>query len=166
MMSMYVTNFTGGVIVSTAVNQVIVWQFLLETPITIRNLSSCVFSGSAGATVNFGIYNAAGNKLIDSGALSIAITNAQLSVSIAPVVLPAGTYYFAASQSTDGGEVLAFNLYNTAAVTTVSAGGSVAKIGVAANATSLGVMPSTLGAISLATYLDNTINMPAVFFAV
>ena len=166
MMSMYVANLTGGDIVSTAVNQVIVWQFLLETPITIRNLSSCVYSGSAGATVNFGIYNAAGNKLIDSGALSIAITNAQLSVSIAPVVLPAGTYYFAASQSTDAGEVLAFNLYNIAAVTTVSAGGSVAKIGVAANATSLGVMPSTLGAISLATYLDNATNMPAVFFAV
>ena len=166
MMSMYVTSFTGGPIVSTAVNQVIVWQFLLETPITIRNLSSCVYSGSAGATVNFGIYNAAGNKLIDSGALSIATTNAQLSVSIAPVVLPAGTYYFAASQSTTAGQVLAFNLYNIAAVTTVSAGGSVAKIGVAANATSLGVMPSTLGAISLATYLDNTTNMPAVFFAV
>ena len=166
MMSMYVANLTGGDIVSTAVNQVIVWQFLLETPITIRNLSSCVYSGSAGATVNFGIYNAAGNKLIDSGALSIAITNAQLSVSIAPVVLPAGTYYFAASQSTDAGEVLAFNLYNIAAVTTVSAGGSVAKIGVAANATSLGVMPSTLGAISLATYLGNATNMPAVFFAV
>ena len=166
MMSMYVASFTGGDIVSTAVNQVIVWQFLLETPITIRNLSSCVYSGSAGATVNFGIYNAAGNKLIDSGALSIAITNTQLSVSIAPVVLPAGTYYFAASQSTDSGEVLTFELYNTAAVTTVSAGGSVAKIGVAANATSLGVMPSTLGAISLATYLSNATNMPAVFFAV
>ena len=166
MMIMYVASFTGGVLVSTAVNQVLVWQFLLETPITIRNLSSCVYSGSAGATVNFGIYNAAGNKLIDSGALSIAITNTQLSVSIAPVVLPAGTYYFAASQSTDSGEVLTFELYNTAAVTTVSAGGSVAKIGVAANATSLGVMPSTLGAISLATYLSNTTNMPAVFFAV
>ena len=166
MMSMYVTSFTGGDIVSTAVNQVIVWQFLLETPITIRNLSSCVYYGSAGATVNFGIYNAAGNKLIDSGALSIAITNAQLSVSIAPVVLPAGTYYFAASQSTSAGQVLVFNLNNIAAVTTVSAGGSVAKIGVAANATSLGVMPSTLGAISLATYLSNTTNMPAVFFAV
>ena len=166
MMIMYVASFTGGVLVSTAVNQVLVWQFLLETPITIRNLSSCVYSGSAGATVNFGIYNAAGNKLIDSGALSIAITNAQLSVSIAPVVLPAGTYYFAASQSTDVGEVLAFDLYNTAAVTTVSAGGSVAKIGVAANATSLGVMPSTLGAISLAPYLSNATNMPAVFFAV
>ena len=166
MMIMYVASFTGGVLVSTAVNQVLVWQFLLETPITIRNLSSCVYSGSAGATVNFGIYNAAGNKLIDSGALSIAITNAQLSVSIAPVVHPAGTYYFAASQSTDAGEVLAFNLYNIAAVTTVSAGGSVAKIGVAANATSLGVMPSTLGTISLATYLDNATNMPAVFFAV
>ena len=167
MMSMYVTSFTGGPIVSTAVNQVIVWQFLLETPITIRNLSSYVYSGSAGTTVNFGIYNAAGNKLIDSGALSIATTNAQLSVSIAPVVLPAGTYYFAASQSTDDGEVLAFNLNNIAAVTTVSAGGSgVAKIGVAANATSLGVMPSTLGTISLATYLSNATNMPAVFFAV
>ena len=166
MMIMYVASFTGGVLVSTAVNQVLVWQFLLETPITIRNLSSCVYSGSAGATVNFGIYNAAGNKLIDSGALSIAITNAQLSVSIAPVVLPAGTYYFAASQSTTAGEVLAFTVNNLAAVTTVSAGGSVAKIGVAANATSLGVMPSTLGAISLATYLDNETNMPAVFFAV
>ena len=166
MMIMYVASFTGGTPVSTAVNQVLVWQFLLETPITIRNLSSCVYSGSAGATVNFGIYNAAGNKLIDSGALSIAITNTQLSVSIAPVVLPAGTYYFAASQSTGIGEVLAFNLSNIAAVTTVSAGGSVAKIGVAANATSLGVMPSTLGTISLATYLDNATNMPAEFFAV
>ena len=166
MMIMYVASFTGGVLVSTAVNQVLVWQFLLETPITIRNLSSCVYSGSAGATVNFGIYNAAGNKLIDSGALSIAITNAQLSVSIAPVVLPAGTYYFAASQSTTAGQVLAFTVNNLAAVTTVSAGGSVAKIGVAANATSLGVMPSTLGAISLATYLINATNMPAVFFAV
>ena len=167
MMSMYVANFTGGDIISTAVNQVIVWQFLLETPITIRNLSSYVYTGSAGTTVNFGIYNAAGNKLIDSGALSIAITNTQLSVSIAPVVLPAGTYYFAASQSTTIGQVLAFNLSNIVAVTTVSAGGSgVAKIGVAANATSLGVMPSTLGAISLATYLSNATNMPAVFFAV
>ena len=167
MMVMYVASFTDGVLVSTAVNQVLVWQFLLETPITIRNLSSCVWSGSAGATVNFGIYNAAGNKLIDSGALSIAISNTQLSVSIAPVVLPAGTYYFAASQSADFGEVLAFNLSIVAAVTTVSAGGSgVAKIGVAANATSSGVMPSTLGAISLATYLSNTTNMPAVFFSV
>ena len=167
MMSMYVANFTGGDIVSTAVNQVIVWQFLLETPITIRNLSSYVYTGSAGTTVNFGIYNAAGNKLIDSGALSIAITNTQLSVSIAPVVLPAGTYYFAASQSIAIGEVLAFDLNNIVAVTTVSAGGSgVAKIGVAANATSLGVMPSTLGTISLATYLDNATTMPAVFFAV
>ena len=60
---------------STSNNQVSVFQFTLNAPITISSVAMYVTANVGGATVNFGVYTTAGAKLLDSGALSAANNN-------------------------------------------------------------------------------------------
>jgi len=75
-------------------NEVQVFEFCLVGSITVSHVSISFTNGAGSRAASFGIYSLAGNLLLDSGAFSgaaaVVVTN-----SITPVVLPAGTYYFA-----------------------------------------------------------------------
>jgi hypothetical protein len=150
--------------VGNSANQITVWQFTLLSQYTISAVSCPVVTGVGGATFNFGIYTTAGNKLVDSGAINAATSATNPRNTITPVVLPIGTYYFAASATSSSATAQSYPL-NSGGVSMencINAAGSV-KVGQAANPTAAGVMPSTLGTISV----DSIFNaMPAAFFGV
>jgi hypothetical protein len=155
----------GGGMVCTATNQVVVFQFTTAVSWKISSVSAYVVTGSNGSTFNFGIYSSSGNKLIDSGTFSGTTGSTALTNTITPVTLPVATYYFACSASSSSVTVQGFEINSIPFVNTINANGSV-KVGVAANATSGGSMPSTLGTISASTYTSNSISMPGAFFGV
>lgn len=141
-------------------NQVLVFQFTLLASYTIRNIGITSPSGvSVGYHASFGIYDASGNKLIDTGVLSSANMGGfgGYAFSITPVTLSPGVYYFAQTadattslwygiQQTGAGVSIFFPTWNGASV---GGGGTFSLLGgVAANASSAGVLPSTLGTIS------------------
>ena len=142
-------------------NVVDVFQFDLKAAYTIRRVS-CIVNSQGAHTANFGIYDNNGNLLLDSGAISMASLG-PISVTITPITLSVGTYYFAQSGNT--GSPLAvdgFGVAATAIVDMMNANGSV-KIGQAANATSGGALPTALGVITADSVYNN---MAAVFFQV
>ena len=143
----YGTGINGGTI-STTINQISVIQFQLVNSYTIRTVSCYVTTNEAGATANFGVYSSAAAKLLDSGALSCATTGTHTNTLGTPVTLLPGTYYFA--ESTSNASVMISSLTNAtfgALESTLNSLGSV-KVGQAANGTSGGVMPATLGTIT------------------
>jgi hypothetical protein len=135
-------------------NVVDVFQFVLDSAWTIRNCTF-VWSNNYPGTCSFAIYSVAGSKLIDSGTFDLeGTTNTPVQNTFTAVVLPPGVYWFAQAgsgpgltcpalvwqgSSTPGAAVLA--MLNTPQITA----------GVAANARSTGVMPSTLGTITALT---------------
>jgi hypothetical protein len=135
--------------IASSANQVRVTKLCLPAPITI---SKCTFNinsggGSSGAKVAFGIYSHAGAKIVDSGVATIN-SNVVTTLTFTPITLPAGTYYFAQTCS------------STALQTGGLPNGSMSTIflnqfnandvwyGTAANASSSGVLPSTLGTLT------------------
>ena len=154
----YGTSITGSSVGTTA-NQVSVWMFTLDANWTIDEVGTSISTNVSGATVNFGIYSSAGSKSLDSTALSATSTGA-VKASISAVTLNAGTYFFAASTSNTSVQVQGFEL-GVIAMTTLANALTPVKVGQAANSTSAGVMPATLGTIS-ADSLD--LNIPGAFF--
>jgi hypothetical protein len=145
----------GGSIGVTA-NLVSVWAFVLQASWTVRKISFIVEGPSGGQTVNFGIYNSAGAKLIDSGALS-GTSLGLVTAVVTPTTLAPGTYYFAQS-STNGGitcRTFVWPSTNSPATNTqevlLNQAGQAIGVGQAANPTSAGSMPATLGTITADT---------------
>lgn len=146
----------GSATISTAgpsalANNVHVFLFVVAYTITINKIVYNVATLSASDKWAFGIYSSDGNtKLIDSGVISPTATNTALSITLGtPVTLPPGEYYFA--QTASGTTALSsFQQTNTAAVPPM-VNKNRNRIGLAANASAAGVLPSTLGAISTAT---------------
>lgn len=146
-------SFASNVVLNTTIittnNEVRAYQFTLKTSWTIRKVTSQLGGGSfAGRTFTFGIYDALKNKVLDSGAFDGSLTTVQ-TLSITPVVLAPGTYYFAQSTNNTGvlvmgiggnaGSLVALTgLFNTAAVRT----------SIAANPAVAGVLPATLGTLT------------------
>jgi hypothetical protein len=156
----------------TANNQVLVWQFVLESSWTISNVTAYVESaGSSGSLVTFGIYSADGNtKILDSGAIPATTATTIITTTIEPVTIPAGTYFFAAGDARvngpaptlltwtaiAGNNALGVNIINNYAT----------RVAIAANPISAeGALPSTLGALTPLSN-NNVQAMMAVFFGV
>jgi hypothetical protein len=99
--SLFVNGFNAAVTGFSA-NQVIVQQFVLQSSWTLSKVAYKLYGVAVGGnTFNFGIYSAAGAKLIDSGAFNGSISTLQ-TLSFTPVTLSPGVYYFAASASDSG----------------------------------------------------------------
>lgn len=94
-------------------------------------------------------YRVAGARLLNTGGFSGA-TIQLVQTSITPVTLDPGVYYLAQTSSDATVQVRTINL--PAASGGMLNVGSVEKVGTAANAASSGVLPSTLGAISSASF--------------
>ena len=132
-----------------AINTVYVSQFVLASAMTIGHVTTSVVTGSAGATGNVGIYNSAGTKLVDSGAISLAASSSRPVTPFTAVTLPPGTYYLAWAQTSLTPVVETVLNPSTALILATNANST--KYGTAANALSAGVLPSTLGALTAAT---------------
>ncbi len=155
-------TLSGGP-VSTTSNQVSVFQFQLLATYTISKISMRVVTGAATSTANFGIYSSAGTKLIDSGAMSTATSASNQTVTLGtPVTLTPGTYYFAQSATTGAATVLGFALGIPATNPNII-NLNATRTGQAANSTSSGVMPATLGTITADTVFANC---AGVFFEI
>lgn len=131
----------------TTNNQITVFQFVLNSSFTISKVTSLITTGAAGASVNFGIYSPAGNKLLDSGALNATTSNSAVSNTLgSPVALSSGVYLFAQSTSNTGVQVPGLATTSVAATNMLNL--HAVRIGQTANSTSAGVMPATLGTIT------------------
>ncbi len=147
--SAFVNTFLAPVTNTTA-NVVVVNQFVLQSAWTLSSVSYQFTSvGSAGSTANFGIYDSAGTKLIDSGTFDGTLSTVQTK-TFSPVTLPPGVYYFAASATSTAirGPYMqtANSTYMLAIISTSSP-----YLASAANSTSAGVMPATLGTLTAIT---------------
>ncbi len=131
-------------------NEVRVRQFILQSSFTIRHVTTELAAGAfSGTTFNFGIYSAAGNLLLDSGAFdgSYAAEGTVQTASVTCVTLAPGTYYYA--QTASSYVVEPIGLVGNGSLITVDAiaNANGSRFAVAANTASGGALPSTLGAL-------------------
>ncbi len=131
--------------VNTA-NDVVVAQFVLPFRAVVGNISFGVFTLEAGKFAGFGIYSVAGNRLVHSGAVSVASTGTK-SASITAVTLEPAIYFFAWTIDGTTAALQAVNTYTNGQHALVSNAVST-RYGIAANPSVAGVLPATLGVIT------------------
>ena len=154
------------VTVSPVANQITAIQFELFAGHTIRTVSCFVITSVGSSSANFGVYNASGAKLLDSGAIATTSGGAA-TVTITPVILPPGVYYFAQSADHNSVQLAGFTISSGGVqLATGQAAATGVYIGIATNSTSGGVLPATLGTISFSTWASNSTNMAGAFFGV
>jgi hypothetical protein len=145
-------NSAANHLINYAVNTVVIFQFVLQVAWALSRVSyQLTAAGPGGSKFAFGIYSAAGNKLVDSGALDGTITSVQVA-SFGPVTLNAGTYYFAATTSdtsTLRGPCLQVGSVPIQLFAMVNSTNPL--FATAANVSAAGVLPSTLGVLSSAS---------------
>ncbi len=162
-------GFYGGTIWAPAIggttqtivvaNDVAVYQFVLPFRSVVRNITFNVNTLEAGKFAGIGLYDKDGNRLVHSGAVSVAGTGNK-STAVTAVTLEPGVYFHA--WTADGTTVA---LFAVAAVSNGTAGAMSAivvpaKIGIAANPGVAGVLPATLGIITP----NITLNLLAAYF--
>ena len=164
MLETALTGQLSQILLSGTANQITVWQFQLFATYVISKVTIRVVTGSAGATASFGIYNASGNKVLDSGAMGVGSSSTTVTVTLgSSVTLGPGTYYLASSSTSTNVYVEGFSP-NSAVVTMTSLLNlNATRIAQAANSTSGGVMPATLGTL---TGDGNYTGPPLIFFEV
>lgn len=137
-------NGTGGL--TTGVdNRVRVCKFSIPVSITFTKCSIDDLNGTASHS-SFGFYTTAGIKLFTSGVFTGAGAPAILSNTFAPVTLPAGTYYAAQTCDGAGMNIPCINVGSSQAYVNI---GTTVVLGKAANPSVTGVLPNTLGAITI-----------------
>ena len=152
--------FFGGVIVwPTAVlvggvvggnNQIRTIQFVLPFRAVVRRIALEITTLSVGGFVGAGLYDANGNRVLHSGAISTTTTGVKTD-SITPVTLEPGIYFHA--ETADNTTVQMAKISMLANVRNLLNANAVEKSGSAANTSTAGVLPATLGAI---TAISNT----------
>lgn len=145
----------ANVMANPGANRVQVAQFVLPFDAVVTAVSLNVVVGKAGTHINIGLYDGNKNKVLDSGQISSAAAG-DTGVTGLSFTVPAGSYYLAWSCDDATNAVTATVL----AANNTEQNKNLARWGVAANSTSAGVMPATLGTITASTQS----NAPAVFF--
>ena len=140
------TSTMTSALISSVANQVNVFQFMLLYNITITKITVRCTTGVGGKHANFGIYSAAGAKLLDSGAFDFGTSTTTRNVTITPVSLTPGVYFFAQSADDSGCTTPGLQPFSGPLVDMINLNAT--RIGQAANSTAGGVMPATLGAIT------------------
>lgn len=133
-------------------NTVYAYKFLLQSQFSISKCSYIWTNNFfGGQTLSFAIYDANGNKVLDSGAFDLSLAADTVHTkSIVPVTLGPGIYYFAQAADASGLTGPSINLFAS------PTGPDMAKLGnaVSANlatssqARAAGVMPNTLGTLT------------------
>lgn len=148
------TNNNGAFSTGTA-NQVKCWYVRVPYEITIHTLSFRLIGTLVGSKSAFGVYSAAGSKLLSWDAVNTGTgaSAANTTTLGAPVTLPPGIYIFACGSDTTGSSPTTQGAYTTIGSSESSQpqnGFGTVRLGTAANAMSSSAMPPTLGTISLA----------------
>lgn len=164
-------GWTSGAIAVTTINQILVWQFALESMWEISNISTYITIGVAGQSVGFGLYTTEGALVLQSGPISASTSASGVTVAVTPTTLSPGVYYFAACSTSDSVTVGQFNFASSTNVANLLNNiGTPLKIAYAAEPSVASIMPNT---INPATFLaqngppsPNQNSLPAVFFGV
>ena len=131
-------------VVAGTANQVRVMQVEVPVTITVGKIVANVTTISATQNIFVGVYDTAGNKLLEA-AVSCAVLNGATTSLGTPVTLTPGTYLYAVSASDTtcaaGGMSLSGGWFNMLDKNTT-------RTATAANAVSGGIMPSTLGTLT------------------
>lgn len=141
------SSFTTSIMAGLS-NQVRVARIFLPCRTTIRRIVFEVTTASAGGFCSVGIYSADGNtRLLHTGAVATDTTGVK-NISITPVTLDPGVYWLAWTADNTIAQARFLTLGTNAATieNTVAA-----RRGSAANASSAGVLPTTLGTITAAS---------------
>jgi hypothetical protein len=140
-------------------NAVLVFQFTLFGTYTISTISTVIFTGATSALVSYGIYDATGtNLLLNSGTFSASSTGTKVN-TITPVTLNPGVYWFAQTSSSGTVQSLGTSQQNSGTATGwyyILLNTNYPRSGQAANSSSSGVLPSSLGTIT--GYTSGTLN--------
>ena len=147
-------------VIFSANNIVYSYILTLQAQIVVNSVTFEVVGTAASSNGSVAIYNLAGTtKLIDTGAVSTTTNGIKATTLGTPVTLPAGNYRLAITDSVDTATFLGSSIVGngTAAINTINSGTYV-YVGSAANSSSGGVCPSTLGTITAV----NTINAPII----
>lgn len=129
-------------------NQTRVWRFELALQLIVTNVVFEIVTGASGQFMAIGVYSSdGGTKLIDTGAFSTSANGVHSKVITAVTLLP-------------GWYCLAWTIDNTTATLRSTANSAnfginnntVVQKGSAANASSAGVLPATLGALTTGVF--------------
>lgn len=145
-----VATQSGAVV--TNPNDVRVIHFYLATSLKVGHVSITVAAaGAVGSTVAVGIYDANGNKLLDSGTFIGGSATTQ-TLAIPMFSLNPGIYFFAQSASTPT-TLTTQNITSSSNITALLNSQTVKKWGTCANsATGAGVLPTVCGSITALGY--------------
>ena len=143
-----------------SVNQVRVYQFVLPFRVVVRKVTFEVTTLDAGNFAAMGLYDADGNLVLTSGAITTAATGILVNAITAVTVEP-GVYFLAFTADTT---TAAFRALNPVGIfrdlTNDSA--TAKREGNAANVSSVAVFPATLGTVTADT---GTNAPPGVLFS-
>lgn len=129
-----------------ATNEVQVFHFRIDFPITITSVISEIIANVGGSNYSLGVYNFDGStKLLDTGLISSATAGIK-TVSSLSLALTPGMYFLARVCTSTAVTIRAIQA--NASLMPIINTGTVAHIGKAANAGSAGALPTTLGAIT------------------
>ncbi|KKM92895.1 hypothetical protein LCGC14_1213940 [marine sediment metagenome] len=140
-------------------NDVAVYQFVLPFRSIVRNITFNVNTLEAGKFAGVGLYDKDRNRLVHSGAVSVAATGPK-STAVAAVILEPGVYFHAWTADGTTGALFAVAGVSDGTGGAMSARVVPAKIGIAANPGVAGVLPATLGVIT--TNLN--LKLPVTYF--
>ena len=137
-------NTTNPLVVSP--NQVLLQLIFTSATIVIGKMTLEVFTLSSGSHVSFAIYSLAGNRLVDMGPV-LTTTTGYKTVSITPVTLKPGWYFLAQTADSTVPKVRQGPTIDSTIVQIANQGSNL-YFASAANSSSAGQLPSTLGALS------------------
>lgn len=137
-----------GTVAHSPANLVRAFRFFLPHGLVVAKLTVQISTLFSGGLCSVGIYSADGNtKLIDSGTISTTTTGIKDVTLGATVSLPVGFYWFAWTQDNTTSR-FAGDGFNNVNVIALYNGASTTQMGDAANSSSSGVLPSTLGTVT------------------
>lgn len=137
----------NGPVSNPGADAVQVCAFVLPFAMTVSKLTFDLAVEAAATHMNIGLYNQTKNKVIDSGAIDSSTPGFKTITLGSPVALAAGVYWLAWSAD-DASNTLRVPVITNTDPWATSININVNRWGVAANSTSSGVLPATLGVIT------------------
>lgn len=151
---------SGGTVTAalTGANTVKAVEFVLPHYCIVRKVVSEVTTTFNGGLYAVGLYNAAKTVLlVDSGAILTTTAQVNTITLATPVALPPGVYWLAYTGDNTTFVLRGLTTGGTASYNMMTK--NAARMGGAANASAAGVLPATLGAITI-----GPLNAAAVYF--
>jgi len=149
-------------------NRVYCVQFVIPYTIKISTIKWLEGTTNASQHYSLGIYDAAGTtRLVTTGSITGAGASlTQKSVSITPVTLTAGVYWFAFTADATGLITIEGMPFTSTSQFLAMFNNTNTYFGVSGNAATAGVLPSSLGTITAQNTAPTSVAIPIVMFAV